>query len=136
MSTLYTHISQIGHGEIFVLNRNYTKEQLRKKLSVPEGPGEEAVNRALSKGITLSEPLTIKFKDDGSITTQQSGRIWYLYKRDKAIIKPDGSFQIIEYLNPFERIYYPIEAKISELIVEPCRNRYREWKRKRERPIG
>ncbi len=136
MSTLYTHISQIGQKEIFVLNRNYTKGQLREKLSVPEGPGEEAVNRALTKGITLSEPLTIKFKDEGTITTQQCGRTWYLYNRDRAIIKPDGGFQIIRYFNLFERVYYPIEAKISELIVKPCRDRYREWRRKRERPIG
>ena len=136
MSTLYTHISQIGHGELFVLNRNYTKEQLREKLSVPGGPDEEIINRALTKGITLSEPLTIDFKDEGTITTQQSGSTWYLYKRDKAIIKPDGGFQIIEYLNPFERIYYPIEDKIYESIVKPLRKRYREWKRKRDRPIG
>ena len=127
MSTLYTHISQIGHGEIFVLNRNYTKEQLREKLSVPEGPGEYIVNRALSTGLILPEPLTIKFKDEGTITTQQSGCTWYLYKRDKAIIK---------YYTIFEKVYYKIEEKISELVVEPCRNRYHEWKRKRERSIG
>ena len=136
MSTLYTHISQIGHGEIFVLSRNYTKEQLREKLSVPEGPGEYIVNRALSTGLILPEPLTIKFKDEGTITTQQSGCTWYLYKRDKAIIKPDGGFQIIRYYTIFEKVYYKIEEKISELVVEPCRNRYHEWKRKRERSIG
>ncbi len=133
MSTLYTHISQIGQKDIIVLNRNYTKEQLREKLSVPGGPGEEMINWVLSKGITLSEPLTITFKDEGTITTQCLGSIWYLYKRDKAVVKPDGGFQIVRYLYPFERVCYPIEVKISELIVEPCCKRYREWKRKRER---
>ena len=131
MSTLYTKISQIGKAEIIVLNRNYTKEQLREKLTVPDGLDKDYAEYILSKGIYLpeGEVLKVKFSDEGTITTQCRGSIWYMYKRDKVVVKPDGGFQTTHYLTPVQKIYYWVESCIDDLVIEP----YRNWKRKWEK---
>lgn len=113
MSTLYTEISQIGKKRIIVLNRNYTKEQLRDKLSVPGGPSKFFLREILTEGIYLNEPLEIKLHADAIITTQQKGCMWYCYKKDKVAVKPDGGFIITSYISPFEKLQYKMEGWVS-----------------------
>lgn len=127
MSTIYTCVHECGKGEKIVLNRNYTKEQIREKLSVPEAEfSKSRIDEILSKGIYLDEILTIECNNEGTITTQCRGSIWYFYKRDKVIIGPDGSFKIIEYIPFYCKVYYWIEElltilheKLSQKTTQP-----------------
>ena len=56
MSTLYTMVSEVGKKDVIVLNRNYTDEQLREKLSVPgDGYDEDWINYIIENGIRIPE---------------------------------------------------------------------------------
>ena len=96
MGTIYTRVHECGKEEIIVLNRNYTKEQIREKLSVSDSwLGESRIDEILSKGIYLDEILTIEFKDEG---WGAYGKI--TFKDDIATVKiesPDWIDGITEY---------------------------------------
>ncbi len=95
MGTLYTFIDEFGKKPIVVLNRNYTVEQLREKLSSPGSQhNPERIEEVLTKGIYLPEGKTLKIKahGEGNITTQCVIRSWWFGKGYKIKVNSDGSF--------------------------------------------
>lgn len=98
MSTLYTMINGSGKKDIIVLNRNYTDEQLREKLSADPGVHTQSwIDYVLANGVRIpeGETITVKIRDDATITTQCYGSISYCYKGYKVIIYPNGDFKNI-----------------------------------------
>ena len=98
MSTLYTMVNECGEKDIIVLNRNYTNEQLREKLSAAPGVHTENwIDHVLTNGVRIPEGETImvKIRDEATITTQCYGSISYCYKGYKVILYPNGEFKKI-----------------------------------------
>lgn len=126
MSTLYTMVSESGKKDIIVLNRNYTNEQLREKLSADPGVHTENwIDHVLTNGVRIpeGETITVKIRDDATITTQCYGSIEYCYKGYKVILYPNGDFEKIPSMKekaieatcsvleaPFRMIEYAIKA--------------------------
>ena len=98
MSILYTLINESGKKDIIILNRNYTDEQLRKKLSADPGTHTKNwIDYVLVNGVRIpeGETITVKIRDDATITTQCYGSISYCYKGYKVILYPNGDFKKI-----------------------------------------
>ena len=98
MSILYTLINESGKKDIIILNRNYTDEQLRKKLSADPGTHTKNwIDYVLVNGVRIpeGETITVKIRDDATITTQCYGSISYCYKVYKVILYPNGDFKKI-----------------------------------------
>ena len=86
-----------GDKSITVLNRKYTKAEIRDKLLVPEGYSEAFVEKLLARAVYLKEPLTIKCKEEeGVITTQVHNSTWYMRWGDTITITPDADFSTQE----------------------------------------
>ena len=126
MSTLYTMVSECGKKDIIVLNRNYTNEQLREKLSADPGVHTENwIDHVLTNGVRIpeGETITVKIRDEATITTQCYGSIAYCYKGYKVILYPNGDFKKIPSIKergievtcevlgaPFRMLEYAIKA--------------------------
>lgn len=93
MGYLYVDVWN-GDNSIIVLNRKYTKAEIREKLLVPDGGyTEKYVEELLAKAVYLKEPLTLKCKEDeGVITTQIHGKTWYIHWGETVTITPDADF--------------------------------------------
>ena len=95
MSTLYTMV--VGKKDVIVLNRNYTDEQLREKLSVPgDGYDEDWINYILENGIRIPEgkcKVVRIWHRNTIIRTQFHFSRYYAHWGYKVIIHPDGSFE-------------------------------------------
>lgn len=113
---IYTLISVRGKREdIIVLNRNYTKEQLKEKLGKENNLEYERIEKGtyLSKG----ETLKIKFQNEGFIYTRYNdgyGCVGFC-KRDKAIIFFDGKHKRKQGKHPFLMIRHLTWMKINRL---------------------
>lgn len=95
---LYTLIFESGkEEEIIILNRNFTKEQLRAQLNKMEHISEKYVNYIIEAGQYI-EPnceLRITAESAGTITTQRYGSTSYFYKMGEIVVKPNAEFEII-----------------------------------------
>ena len=98
MSTLYTMVKPIGKKDIIVLNRNYTDEQLREKLSDPvDGYDNEWIDYILENGIRIPEgkkKVVRVWQDKSIIKTQFHPATHYAHWGEKVTIYPDGDFKI------------------------------------------
>lgn len=98
MSTLYTMICEEGKKKVIVLNRNYTDEQLREKLSAPVWYDEDWINYILENGIRIPEGQckVVRIHHRNTIIkTQFCFSTHYAHKGFKVILHPDGSFERI-----------------------------------------
>ena len=87
---LYVDVS-MGKDSVTVLNRKYSKEEIRDKLLV--GYSEEFVEKLLARAVYRKEPLTIKCKEEeGVITTQVHNYTWYMRWGDTITITTDACF--------------------------------------------
>ena len=92
--TFYTQIQPVGAERVIVLNRNYTKEQVRQRLTFTEGgPSSEEIQKILDEGIYLPEnqPKIVNCKYGGYVSTESRTHSYSVF--GKVIVYPDGSFQ-------------------------------------------
>lgn len=90
--SLYVDVTIVDGDRIVVLNRNYTKEQIRERLLNGDYP-DEFISELLEKGVYLEKPIKIKCNGaEGTITTQVHNYWRYIYWGEYVTINPDASF--------------------------------------------
>ena len=97
---LYALVFECGKPEeIIVLNRNFSKEQLKEELSKMEHIPKKYVDYILESGRYLepNETLAITASSNGTVTTQKYGTTNYFYEKYKIVIKSDAEFEVISY---------------------------------------
>ncbi len=96
MSALYTRVSEDGKNDVIVVNRNFTEEELREKISVATGCDQDWLDYIINNGIRIPEG---KYKviriwhDKTIIKTENRYSTWYCHKWYKLILYPDASFR-------------------------------------------
>lgn len=96
--SLYTFIDD-DKGDFIVLNKKYTREQLREKLV--KGQDEQWVDKMLDAGIYLTEPHVKKVyaKDAKAyLTTQREGYVVKFKKTQTIVVYPDGRWRDVTFL--------------------------------------
>lgn len=96
--SLYTCIDD-DRGDFIVLNKKYTKEQLREKLL--EGDNKQWVDYILDEGIYLTKPRVKKVyaKDAYAyLTTQREGYEVKFKKTQTIVVYPDGRWRDATFL--------------------------------------
>lgn len=96
--SLYTFIDD-DKGDFIVLNKKYTREQLREKLV--KGQDEQWVDKMLDAGIYLTEPRVKKVyaKDAAAyLTTQREGHVVKFKKTQTIVVYPDGRWRDVTFL--------------------------------------
>ena len=91
-STLYTCVDQEGRKDVIVLNANYSRRELAEKLKGKDT--SYRICKILDEGRQLQKNLRIRCRDEGIITTDEVGSLYYFYKGDTVTVYPDCTFYV------------------------------------------